>query len=347
MALSTRGKTLVGILSVVVLAGAAFVGFRLLTKEEGEPIIPGVPILDHPTLCPLTGEEASSDAAAERPALAIKVENIDEARPQAGLLQADVIWEEEAEGGITRFIAVYQCQDARRVGPVRSARPVDPPILRQLGRPLFGYAGGVASVEQQIAAAGVIDLNYIDAADAYTRDPNRSAPHDLYTSTRALRRAAGGRGQASEGLFTYEEDAPERRGTRPGREIVADWSIATDVVWRYRGSDGLYRRFHGEEAHTLEDGSQVAVSNVVVMLVERLETRIVDPAGNPVPNFDVVGRGDAIVFRDGRAIRGRWERPDEEDLTRFVSRDGEDIPLKPGITWIMLYPTDAEAPIEF
>jgi DUF3048 family protein len=347
VALSTRGKTLVGILSVIVLAGAAFVGFRLLTKEEGEPIIPGVPILDEPTLCPLTGEEAPSDEAAERPALAIKVENIDEARPQAGLLEADVIWEEEAEGGITRFIAVYQCQDAARVGPVRSARPVDPPILVQLGTPLFGYAGGVAKVEEEIAEAGVIDLNYIDAARAYTRDPNRSAPHDLYTTTRALRRAARGRGDTPEPLFTFGGDAPERRGTRPGREIVADWSVATDVVWRYRSSDGLYRRFHGEEAHVLEDGSQMAVENVVVMMVERLETRIVDPAGNPVPNFEVTGEGQAVVFRDGRAIRGRWERPDEGDLTRFVDRDGEDIALKPGTTWVMLYPTDADAPLDF
>jgi hypothetical protein len=347
VALSTRGKTLVGVLSVIVLAGAAFVGFRLLTKEEGEPIIPGVPILDAPTLCPLTGEEAPSDSVAERPALAIKVENIAEARPQAGLLEADVVWEEEAEGGITRFIAVYQCEDADRIGPVRSARPVDPPVLLQLGTPLFGYAGGVAKVEEDIAQAGVVDLNYIDAAGAYTRDPNRSAPHDLYSSTRALRREAGGRGQAPEALFTYRADPPERRGTRAGREIVADWSIATDVVWRYRAGDGLYRRFHGEEAHTVEDGSQVAVENVVVMMVERLQTRIVDPAGNPVPNFEVIGEGEAVVFRDGRAIRGSWERADEEEITRFVDRQGEDIALKPGTTWIMLYPNDAEAPLEY
>jgi Protein of unknown function (DUF3048) N-terminal domain len=254
VALSTRGKTLVGVLSVIVLAGAAFVGFRLLTKEEGEPIIPGVPILGEEPTCPLTGEEAPSESVLGRPALAIKVENIDEARPQSGLLEADIIWEEEAEGGITRFIAVYHCQDATRVGPVRSARPVDPPILMLFRTPLFGYAGGVAKVEQEIAEAGVIDLNYIDAAEAYTRDPNRSAPHDLYTTTQALRREAGGRGRAPEALFTYEDDAPERKGTRPGREIVADWSIATDVVWRYRSSDGLYRRFHGEEAHFLEAG---------------------------------------------------------------------------------------------
>jgi hypothetical protein len=347
VALSTRGKTLVGVLSVIVLAGAAFVGFRLLTKEEGEPIIPGVPILGEEPTCPLTGEEAPSERVLERPALAIKVENIDEARPQSGLLEADIIWEEEAEGGITRFIAVYHCQDASRVGPVRSARPVDPPILQLFRTPLFGYAGGVAKVEQEIAEAGVIDLNYIDAADAYTRDPNRSAPHDLYTTTQALRREAGGRGRAPEALFTYEDDAPERRGTRPGREIVADWSIATDVVWRYRASDGLYRRFHGEEAHILEDGNQMAVDNVVAMMVDREETRIVDPAGNPVPNFDVVGKGDVVVFRDGRAIRGAWERPDEEEPLRFVDRRGEEIALKPGTTWIMLYPTDAESPLEF
>jgi hypothetical protein len=347
VALSTRGKTLVGVLSVIVLAGAAFIGFRLLTKEQGEPIIPGVPILGQQPTCSLTGEEAPSEKAAGRPALAIKIENSEEARPQAGLLEADVIWEEEAEGGITRFVAVYQCQDAERVGPVRSARLVDVPILEQLGEPLFGYAGGSGRVKNEITSSAIIDLNYIDAAQAYTRDPNRSPPHDLYSTTRALRRVAGGRGEAPDQLFTYEEDPPGKEGTRPGREIIADWSVATDVVWRYRAADGLYRRFHGEEAHVLEDGSQMAVENVVVMSVRRLSTGLVDPAGNPVPNWDVIGNGDVVVFRDGRAIRGSWKRPSEEEPTALVDRQGEDIALKPGITWVMLYPTDAEAPLEF
>ncbi|HSL67556.1 MAG TPA: DUF3048 domain-containing protein, partial [Actinomycetota bacterium] len=187
MALTARGKTVIGVLAVLVLLGAAVVGYLLMTGRGGTlgGIIGGT---TRPEPCPLTGIEPESGSP-ERPALAIKVENIAEARPQAGLDRADIVYEEPVEGGITRFVVVFHCGDARRVGPVRSVRVVDADILVQFGRPLFGFAGGVPPAVRRVSRAGIQDLNYNVAVDAYTRDPNRSAPHDLYTSTRALYRA--------------------------------------------------------------------------------------------------------------------------------------------------------------
>jgi hypothetical protein len=343
---STRGKWLTGILAVIVLAVAGFVGFKLLTRAPGESIAEAlVPNLGGPVLCPFTGEEAPSEEVAARPAVVVKVENAPESRPQAGLDQADVVYEVEAEGGITRYMVVLQCRDSDRIGPVRSARPVDEDLLRQLNEPLFAYAGGVASVTDQLEPL-VVDLNYVDASDAYTEDPARVAPHQFFTSTGALYDAAGKKGGEPESAFAFDDEL-ERDGTKKAKTIHVGFSPVADVFWTYKRQDNEYVRAHGTEPHTLEDGSQVSATNVVVMMVKRLPTNIVDPAGNPVPSFDIEGSGKAFVFRGGRAISGRWERDSKNDITTFLDRDGEEIPLLPGRTWVTLFPTDADEPLAF
>jgi Protein of unknown function (DUF3048) N-terminal domain/Protein of unknown function (DUF3048) C-terminal domain len=346
LALSTRGKALIGVLVFVLAAGAAFVGYRLLTKEEGDPIIPGVPILDEaPVACPLTGLEPESGSVLDRRVLSVKIENTPEARPQMGLEEADIVYEQEAEGGITRFNVLYHCGDADRIGPIRSARPVDPAILAQFGEPLFVHSGSVDAVVEDIDEAGIEDINCNFQEDVCPRDQSREAPHDVFTSTDALRDAGKNGGVAPEPVFTFDEEEPD--GSKKGRQIHLNFSPVADVVWRYRGNQDEYLRFHGEDAHELEDGTHVSATNVVVMLVERLDTRITDSAGNPVPNFEVVGRGDLFVFRNGRVIEGTWQRETEEDPTSLLDRQGDEIPLAPGRTWVELFPTDAPQPIEF
>lgn len=185
MSLTRRGKLAAAIGTVTVLAVLA-VGFFVVFPDEAPAFIrttmSKVGLADAaPPTCPLTGRAAPHDVVPDRPALAIKVENAPEARPQTGLNDADIVFEEPVEGGYTRFIAVYQCAESPRVGPVRSGRMTDPDVLVQFGRPALGYAGGVKAVKDSIAKAGLIDVNYIVAARAYTRDEARVAPHNLYT----------------------------------------------------------------------------------------------------------------------------------------------------------------------
>src|SRR5919106_2632479 len=197
MALTTRGKTVIGVAVVVVLLAAAALGYFLLTGSGPLSGITGG--IGRPKTCPLTGLEPSRGRGVpERPALAVKIENISISRPQAGLQAADIVYEQPVEGGITRFVAIFQCGNAERVGPVRSVRESDPAILVQFGSPLFGYAGGVGAVERAVRDAGIQDLNYKVAIEAYTRDPSREPPHDLYTTTRALYRSGRGSSQVPE-----------------------------------------------------------------------------------------------------------------------------------------------------
>ena len=323
---------LIGLVVVFPDKAPAFIRNAAAKVGIGEPSPPPAPI------CPLTDKPAPQGGIPDRPALAVKVENLPEARPQAGLDRADIVYEELVEGGITRFIAVYQCHDAGRVGPVRSGRLTDPDVLVQFGHPAIGYADGANQVVKAIDRAGLIDVNYVSAASAYTRDPNRPAPHDLYASTRALWKAAGSKDGAPEPIFSYDPDVQGR--SRRASTVHLPFSGYSDVLWNWSKQDGTWLRSYGPEPDLTEDGSQVSATNVVVMSVEvTYPGTIVDAAGNPSPEVTLTGSGKAWVFRDGRMILGHWERASLTDITRFVSKDGHEIALAPGTTWVELLPS--------
>src|SRR5207237_8179970 len=139
-----------------------------------------------PPTYPLTGLPATDPARLGRPALVVKIENVPEARPQAGIDAADVVYEEVVEAGLSRFIVVFQSRDADPLGPVRSIRPSDPTIVKPLN-PLFAYSGGTAKFINMLHAAGIVDLGVDSAAGgASDRQGGRAAPHNLYTSTPRL-----------------------------------------------------------------------------------------------------------------------------------------------------------------
>jgi hypothetical protein len=341
--LTKRGK----IIGAAGVAAVGIVALSTILALAGQK----VPVLDKlnpfvhardtavPPTCPLTGVEPKGKVP-DRPALAIKVENLPEARPQAGLDKSDIVYEEPVEGGITRFIVIFQCKDSSRVGPVRSARLTDAGVLSQYGHPVFGYAGGVPSVEQAVDAAGVIDENYDIAIDAYVRDSNRPMPHNLYTTTQALWKAAKKKG-APDAIFSYDAEVPEH--SKKVGFAHADFSGVSDVYWRWNAARGVWLRSHGTEAHLLEGDVQVSATNVIVQVVKTKITGISDAAGNPSPEAITVGSGRAYIFRDGRMIVGTWVRQGKDDVTQFLTKSGDEIKLAPGNTWIELYPNDRPA----
>ncbi len=346
MRLTRRGKIIFALAVVVALSGA--VGALALTGHAPAPIqrafsaITGKTPPPPPPTCPLTGTPAPGGKIPARPALAIKVENLPEARPQSGLDRADVVFEEPVEGGITRFIAVFQCHGSGRVGPVRSGRLEDPDILRQLGHPVMGFAGGARPVVRAVDRSPVIDENYLIAPDAYTRDASRPEPHNLYTSTAALYKAAKKPiAKAHAGpprpIFTYGDQLPARG--RPVGTAHLGFSAYSDVYWHWSGKEGVWLRSHGTVPHTLTDGSQVQATNVVVMSVRVRAGTIHDAAGNPSPVVQLTGSGKAWILRDGMMVAGRWQRASLHDITTFTTKAGATIALQPGTTWVELLPS--------
>ncbi|HEX5938436.1 MAG TPA: DUF3048 domain-containing protein [Actinomycetota bacterium] len=338
MALTQRGKVVIGVVVAAVVAVLALLAF---TGNAPAPIQSLVDTVTSPDPCPLTGEErANGKDAPVRPMIAVKIENAPEARPQAGLDDAEVVFEEPVEGGLTRFIALYHCGGSGRLGPIRSARLTDPDVLAPFGRSLFAYAGGADPVKEAIEQSDLVDLSYLIAVDAYERDEGRAAPHNLYSSTVALRRAGHGQGEQPAEVFVFSETF-EGKSRRAGVSHLP-FSSASDVVWSWsRRADG-WLRSHGDEPHVSETGDRIRADTVVVMHVKVQPGEIRDAAGNPSPEVTLTGDGRVWILREGRVVRGRWERASLSDPTRFLTRDGEEIPLRPGTTWIELLPLDVD-----
>lgn len=327
-----------GVAALVFVGGRAGVGPLADTPSNSPSGSPGSTIEPPPPTCPLSGVER--DSVPQRPALAIKVENLPAARPQTGLSWADIVYEEPVEGGITRFIAVYQCQDASRVEPVRSARLTDVDIMVQFGRPLMGYSGGVPKIIKALNSAGVIDLSAETsrAAAEYHRDSNRVAPHNLYTSTKALYTAGKGLYEdvAPDPMFTYAPKAP--KSSPKVTEVHVPFSSSSDVFWKWSSSKKRWLRFHGTEPHVSSDGTQYSAVNVLVQMVKTELTDFTDANGVPSPKAITVGAGKAYLFRNGKVIKGTWVRDSADQVTKFLDADGNEMELGPGQTWIELLP---------
>ncbi len=341
MAVTSRGKKALGGVTLAALVG---IGALALTGNAPSPIQNAVEavtgIEPAPPTCPLTGAPTPNGAEAPRRSLlAVKVENTDAAYPLSGLDKADMVYEEVVEGGITRFVAIFHCRDANRVGPVRSARTTDPKILAPLQQqPLLGYSGGAPKVVKGLVDAGVVQLTEANTPDAFTRDGSRVAPHNLFASTASLWRA--GAKQVDDpatprAAFVFG-DAPEK--TKKAGTIDITFSTLSSTGWTWEG--GRWTRLLSDAPMALESGAEVKADNVVVQVVKVSQDTIVDASGSYSPLVEMTGTGKAWVFRDGRVIVGTWERDAEGDLTTFRAKDGEEIALSPGTTWVELVPAD-------
>jgi Protein of unknown function (DUF3048) N-terminal domain/Protein of unknown function (DUF3048) C-terminal domain len=288
---------------------------------------------------PLTGLPSDGSANALRPALSIKIDNAPSARPQIGLQQADIVTEELVEGGLTRFLATYQSQDAASIGPVRSARPVDADLLNQLGGGIFAYSGAAAGEIAPVKArSGAVLLDAGAWPQAFKRNTARPAPSNLFTSTAALYQIGTRPGMAPPpSLFTYSTTAPTGA---PASGITLRFSGTSVVGWRALTS-GAYQRVENGIPAIGGDGAAITADNVVILSVQIGHTGIYDTAGNEDPLVIVTGSGPAWVLRDGVLEKGAWSRPDYHTEMTLTAADGTPMALKPGRTWVELLPVPA------
>ncbi len=338
MALKRRSKIIGAVLAVAVVAAGA-IGVLAVTGHVSALGDLGKIFKDEPPTCQTTGEAlAEGQEAPSRPVLGIKVENTPDARPLVGLNKADIVYEEVVEGGITRFIAIYNCKGSQRVGPVRSARTTDPKILVQFNQqPLLAYSGASNQVIRAVDEAGVISLVEGDPAKGFSRDDTRSVPHNLFADTGPLWEAGVDRAEGEGGpraVFTYDEDQPEK--AKKAGEAIIEFSDLATATWRWEG--GRWVRYLDGSPMLQEDGSPIVADNIVIQKVRTTESPFVDVLGYHSPEVKVTGKGRVWVLRDGKVIAGLWERPDESDLTTFTGGDGQTIALTPGRTYVELAP---------
>jgi hypothetical protein len=295
-----------------------------------------------PVVIPATinGLPAESDDLIDRRVVAVKIDNHANARPQSGVELADAVYEVLVEGGITRLIALFHQSDTEYVGPNRSGRPTDAELVRPLGGP-FQISGAQPWV-QQIFRDKDLFMVYDNRTTTY-RMSHRWAPHNLYSSTIAIRDWADEQGWPDDPpppLFVYGEEPTPLEGR--ATEIVLRYSAGFVGSWTWNGK--TYLRATEGQPHMwvdAEDGEgQLAFDTVVVLKAERYSAR--GSSGSSVPALHTVGTGEAIVFRSGGVLEGTWERADDTEMIRIFDGDGDEIVLPPGRVWISVFPDDRE-----
>ncbi|MGH3441688.1 MAG: DUF3048 domain-containing protein, partial [Nitriliruptorales bacterium] len=301
------------------------------TPSPTEPPVVGV--------APLTGEPVTDEAVLARPVVAVKVENTAAARPQAGLDAADVVYEELVEGGVTRFMALFQSRVPERVGPIRSGRPEDALVVPAYEGMLF-VSGARAEVVEKLNRSGTAWMSH--DGKVMDRDPSRRAPHNLFATGEGLFGAAGARvDPATPTGWVFDPAPPPGSVDCPdgcGRGITVPMSNASTTGFTFEPATGLYRRSQNGSPQTVTGPGRVGAANVVVLGVELRDGGCCDTAGSRYTDTVIVGSGAAIVLRDGRRYEGSWAKDSAGAHLRLLGDGDEPLVLKPGPTWILLTP---------
>ena len=299
----------------------------------------------------LTGLEITEKVLNSRP-MAIMVENLAPARPQSGLIYADVVFEVVDEHGITRFVSVFSSYDAVLVGPVRSARPYYAEIAASFN-PIYVFWGTHPTFYKVVETLGLdylsplgddtgnssITSNFVDpwnpgeGVDAI-RDGTRERPHNAYVRIPRMREIAEKIGYSSEGgqsPFRFKEDASEsERGNI--ESISIDFSEPSfKVDFEYDSATNTYLRFcAGQPSKDRETGKQITVNNVIVLFTDIKNSG--DADGHMIVR--TTQGGDAYYFIDGKVIGGAWSRNSALEPFKFKDNDGKTILFNRGQTWV-------------
>ncbi len=325
--------------------------------ETTPPPTPAPPVSSAPVVTtipadilrmPLTGQPISDPSEIpNRPAMAVKIENSKPGRPQQGLNQADIVFEEIINDGATRFAVVFHSQDADPVGPVRSGRYPDIPMLEAFDHPLYVWSGGNGGVTYYIRRSALVNLSAVETSGYYRRrELNRSSEHTLYTSTDAMWEKTPAEFSVPPAVMQY---------LRPGEVLNADApATSIDVVmdqvkvhWDYDADTGRYLRSQDGGPHKMEDGEQVSTENVVVMMANYLQS----PIDANTPDAQMLGVNPVYIFTGGTVRVGVWLRWKSTD--RYAFYDNLDDPnnltelrLQPGRTFVEI-PRNAEGNVSF
>ena len=277
---------------------------------------------------PLTGAAAVDETVLERPAMVVKIDNHPRARPQWGLNQADIVFEENVEM-LTRFAAVFHSQGSDPVGPIRSGRMQDINLLGSLNKPLFVWSGGNAQVTTAIRKSWLVDLSHSVANEAggYRRESSRNAPHNLLAETTKLWSLAPVDAKAPLPQFEYRDDTEAVTTNSKPTGAVKISMDGVKVMWEWNPDLLIFVRSQDDKPHVDTQDVRVSAQNVVVVTV------VYSKSGSS-PVAKSTGSGEVWLYTAGVLVQGTWERLNPENPFIFKDIKGEIIKLTPGRTWV-------------
>lgn len=334
--LPKKQKIIIGIVVALVVIAIAGLTIYALTRPKAMP--PAAPAIAKPKpkapapvalVSKLTGLPVSADALA-RPVTGVMIENSTFARPQSGLSKAGVVFEAIAEGGITRFLALYQDNQAPSVGPIRSLRPYYLQWALAYDAPI-AHVGGSPEALADLKTWGGKDLDQFYNGDSYQRITSRVAPHNVYTSIAKLNDLETSKGWTSSNFtgFTRKPEAPLKTLTAN----TIDISMSSDLYnphYTYDGPTNTYKRTEAGQAFVDQDGgSQISPKVVAVMVMPQgIE------ADDKHTTYATIGSGQVYIFQDGGITIGNWQKHSDSGQLSFTDSKNVPIALNPGQTWI-------------
>ncbi len=333
--LSKKQKILTIALLVLIIAALGGGVYALLKNSKPAPT--PAPVAEKkeeapkavPIYSPLTGIPVSKEQS-ELPVIGVMIENSPDARPQAGLNQAGVVFEAIAEGGITRFLTLSQEAQPDYVGPVRSVRPYYVDWLQGFDAAV-AHVGGSAEALQKIKNEGGRDLDQFANPGPYKRVSNRYAPHNMYSSIGGLLDLSKSKGWSTSKFtgFTRKIEKPSDAPTARSIDITISGALY-NVHYDYDLASNSYKRLVGGKPH-LDERSKAQISpKVVIGMI--VPYSIHSDRIHSV--YGTIGSGKAYIFQDGNATEGTWEKASAKSQIIFKDAAGAPLPLNPGQTWI-------------
>lgn len=329
--LSKKEKTyFISALFIILLAGGGLIWW---INSQGVVFFSDSTVLPAPEkkyYSKLSGVQVADEAALTKPVTAVMIENSPDARPQSGLAEAEVVFEAVAEGGITRFIALYQNNQPSLIGPVRSVRPYY--IMWAAGfDPSIAHIGGSYEALTMVRSGNYgVDIDQFFNADYYWRAADRAAPHNVYTNGKRLS-ALNAAKKKTKSTFDFAPRVNEKKVANPDASTI-DITVSAgsfNIRYNYESATNSYDRKQGAVAHKDREKGQISPKVVIVM-----KTAISTASDGLHQTIQTTGKGTAYVFQNGTIIKGTWSKPSAKGQLTFRDEDGKEISLVRGQTWI-------------
>ncbi len=285
-------------------------------------------------MAPLTGL-ALAEGSLAHPSLAAKIDNHSAARPQVAIDQTDLVFEELVEGGITRYVAVWQSNIPDALGPVRSIRPMDPDIIAPFGG-LVAYSGGQQRFVDAMNATGQVSAIFdYDTTGLFSRSSATAAPHNvILAASEFVNRNAEVAPPAQQYAYaaTLADASASVDGT-PISVINTRFSTASGRSWTWNAEASAYLRAQDGTPDLSAAGVQLKATNLVVL-------RVNVTVDQSIPKTELIASGEASVSTGGKSVTATWSKGSQTAPIRLVDGNGVTIRLAPGNTWFQLVPND-------
>lgn len=337
-----KNKVLTAAIIIVILTGSGAAAYFIISKNPQLKKLTSKIIKINKAevnyYCKVDGAKVSDENLDKKP-IAVMVENSSTVRPQAGLSQACMVFEALAEGGITRFLAIYAGGHKKvdKIGPVRSARPYYVSIARGFD-PIYAHCGFSTRAKQKIADTGIDDFDQFKFAFSYWRDKTKKAPHNLFTSIEKLYSGAKKAGFSNSSDYDgFQFNQKKARNLPRKKQVIGiDFSYPGYYVsYEYKRETNSYDRYN---AHNLQKDANnnkiISPKNVVILFAETSK------AIGETLDINIEGEGKALYFISGKVIKGTWKKDNAETQLQFIGSDLNTVKLNRGQTWVEVVKTD-------